>query len=161
MSNTPSNQIPYVPENTTDPAAGLNLALDTVDALLQLAVIGIETAPPSGATDGDRYIVDAGATGDWSGEDGKVARYVSAGDYWQFHDAKVALNLTDAKIYINDAGWSADLVADSVDATSYKVSGTQVVGAQQSAIADSVGGDESTKINAILAALRSHGLIAT
>lgn len=37
----------------------------------------------------------------------------------------------------------------------------QVVGPQQSAIADSVGGDEQAKINAILAALRAHGLIAT
>lgn len=158
---TPNNDIPYVPENTTDPAAGLNLALDTIDALLQLAVIGIETAPPSGSTDGDRYIVDTGATGDWAGEDGKIARYVATGDYWQFHDAKIALNLSDSKIYINNAGWTAELTADSVDATNYKVSGTQVVGAQQSAIADSVGGDESTKINAILAALRAHGLIAT
>jgi hypothetical protein len=29
------------------------------------------------------------------------------------------------------------------------------------AIADSAGGDEQTKINAILTALREHGLIAT
>lgn len=42
----------------------------------------------------------------------------------------------------------------------YKVNGTKVVDAQQSAISDSVGGDESTKINEILSALRSHGLIA-
>lgn len=106
MSNTPNNQIALVPENTTDPAAGLNSALDKVDALLQLAVIGVEAAPPSGSSDGDRYIVDTGATGDWSGEDGKVARYVSAGDYWQFHDAKIVLNLSDSKIYINSGGWS-------------------------------------------------------
>ena len=106
MSTTPNNGIDYVPENTTDPAAGLNLALDTIDALLQLAVIGIETAPPCGASDGDRYIVDTGATGDWSGEDNKVARYVATGDYWQFHEAKIALNLSDSKIYLNSGGWA-------------------------------------------------------
>lgn len=42
-----------------------------------------------------------------------------------------------------------------------QVSGTKVVGAQQAAIADSAGGDEQAKINAILAAMRAHGLIAT
>lgn len=43
----------------------------------------------------------------------------------------------------------------------YRVSGIAVVGAQQAAIADAVGGDEVAKINAILAALRGHGLIAS
>ncbi|AKO60925.1 tail fiber protein [Pseudoalteromonas phage H101] len=41
------------------------------------------------------------------------------------------------------------------------VGGTKVTGSQQVAISDSVGGDESAKINSILAALRAHGLIAT
>jgi hypothetical protein len=39
--------------------------------------------------------------------------------------------------------------------------GTQVVGAQGAAIADAAGGTEITTINAILARLRAHGLIAT
>ncbi|WP_370311645.1 glycosyl hydrolase family 28-related protein [Sagittula sp.] len=43
----------------------------------------------------------------------------------------------------------------------YLVGNTKVVGTQQAAIADSAGGDEVSKINAILAALRGHGLIAT
>lgn len=42
-----------------------------------------------------------------------------------------------------------------------KVAGTRIVGGQVAAIANSVGGDEAAKINSILAALRSHGLIAT
>lgn len=43
----------------------------------------------------------------------------------------------------------------------YWLQGTQVLGARQAAIADSAGGDEQDRINAILGALRSHGLIAT
>jgi len=39
--------------------------------------------------------------------------------------------------------------------------GVKVLGEQVAAIPDSVGGDESTKINDILAALRNHGLIGT
>ncbi|MCY1174203.1 hypothetical protein D9M73_143970 [compost metagenome] len=42
-----------------------------------------------------------------------------------------------------------------------KVDNVQVVMSQRPSIANSVGGDEVTKINAILTALRDHGLIAT
>ena len=42
-----------------------------------------------------------------------------------------------------------------------RVSGVKVIGTQRPAISDSVGGDEQTKINAILTALRTHGLIDT
>ena len=45
--------------------------------------------------------------------------------------------------------------------TSYNVNGTIVVGAQGVAIPDAAGGTEITTINSILAALRTHGLIAT
>ena len=51
---------------------------------------------------------------------------------------------------------------DKVHAEQYRVSNVKVVGSQESAIADSTGGaDDQTKINAVLAALRSHGLIDT
>jgi hypothetical protein len=43
----------------------------------------------------------------------------------------------------------------------FRFNGTQVVGAQGTAIADATGGTEITTINAILARLRAHGLIAT
>lgn len=105
MSNSISNSIPFVPENTTDPASGLNLAIDKIDVLLQLAVLGVETAPPSGPVDGDRYIVGDSATGDWSGEDGKIARYVATGDFWDFHEARFAFNMTDGLLYINSIGF--------------------------------------------------------
>lgn len=45
-------------------------------------------------------------------------------------------------------------------ASAVHVGGQQVLSGQQAAIADSAGGDETARINAILAALRSHGLIA-
>lgn len=106
MTDTVNNAIPLVPENTTDPAAGLNLAIDKIDVLLQLAVLGIETAPPSGSLDGDRYIIGPGATGDWSGQDGKIARYVATGDFWDFHNASVVLNEEDDQLYVfNGSGW--------------------------------------------------------
>jgi hypothetical protein len=60
--------------------------------------------------------------------------------------------------------WSANGVFDITSA--YRVNGTQVVGAQGTAVADASGGtvvdvEARAAINALLARLRAHGLIAT
>jgi len=102
---TPNNAIPLVPENTIDPAAGLNLSLDTIDALLQTSVLAIQNHPPGSPADGDRYIVEIG-TAEWAGEDDKLARYDATCGSWQFFTANQVLNLDDSKIYINNNGWS-------------------------------------------------------
>ena len=96
--NTPNNEIPFVPENTLDPAAGLNQAIDKVDGLLQLSVIDFLDAPPASPSDGDRYIVTVGV-GAWLGQDDKVARYIADGDSWQFYDAYSAVCQNDEAIY--------------------------------------------------------------
>lgn len=54
----------------------------------------------------------------------------------------------------------------TLDALAYRVSGTQVVGAQGAAVADASGGaiidsEARTALNALLARVRTHGLIAT
>ena len=52
--------------------------------------------------------------------------------------------------------------ASQVDVSArYEVAGTQVVTAQQAAIPNAILGTEVATINLILAALRTHGLIAT
>lgn len=55
---------------------------------------------------------------------------------------------------------------DLASGQAYRINGTQVVGARQSAIANASGGatidtEARTALNAVLAALRAHGLIAT
>ena len=66
MSNTVNNAIPFVPENTIDPAAGLNESLLTVDALLQLAVVSVgDNAPPDSPANGARYAVGTAPAGAW------------------------------------------------------------------------------------------------
>ena len=52
----------------------------------QESVIGLQSTPPtSGLTDGQRYIVEPSGTGDWSGQDNKIATYVaSGGGSWSF-----------------------------------------------------------------------------
>lgn len=107
MSTTPNINIPYVPEGTLDPAAGLNLALNFIDALLQSAVIAMDqTDPPATGSDGDMYIVagEGGtATGDWAGQELNLARFVDDGNFWQFFQAGVevhyVINRADGNLY--------------------------------------------------------------
>ena len=90
MSNTPRIRLPFVPEGTLDPAAGLNLALNFLDALTQCRVIAMDlTEPPATAGDGDQYIVagEGGvATGAWAGHELQLARFVDQGSFWQFFE---------------------------------------------------------------------------
>lgn len=123
---TPNNNIPYVPQGTLDPAAGLNLSLDVIDALLQTSVISMSaTAPPMSPTNGDRYIVGTPATGAWSGEENNLARYMEEGATWQFYEAGTqvssVINQSDGGIYIYQTGDSPPswtLVAGLSDAPS-------------------------------------------
>lgn len=102
--STINNDIPFVPENTTDPAAGLNLSLNVIDALLQIAVVAIQDTPPGAPTEGQRYIVGTAGTGDWSGQDNRLARYLDGA--WSFYDARMAVNLADGNLYArNSTGW--------------------------------------------------------
>lgn len=107
MTDTINNAIPFVPENTIDPAAGLNLSLNTIDALLQVLVqtVGLNT-PPAGV-EGQRFIVGTAPTGPWAGQANRMARFLD-GTY-QFFDARYALNAADGLWYVRSASTWAPL----------------------------------------------------
>ncbi len=47
-----------------------------IDVLVQPRILSATTTtPPATPTDGDAYIVPSGATGAWTGKDGKIARW--------------------------------------------------------------------------------------
>ncbi len=109
--------IPFVPENTLDPAAGLNIALSVIRSLVQTAVTSIDqTAPPGSPSQDDMYLVAATggtATGAWAGQEDNLARFESEGSYWQFYEAGtdvwVVWNKDDSSLYAyslgSNAGW--------------------------------------------------------
>ena len=107
MSNTVNNGIPFVPENTIDPAAGLNESLLTVDALLQLAVVSVgDNTPPGSPANGARYVVGTAPTGAWAGRANQVAQFLDGA--WRFYAARYALHATDGRLYLRSgATWEA------------------------------------------------------
>lgn len=113
-----NNGIPFVPENTIDPAAGLNESLLTVDALLQLAVVSVgDNAPPGSPANGARYVVGTAPTGAWAGRANQVAQWLDGG--WRFYQARYALNTADGLMYVRQgatwgvapAEWTAETVS--------------------------------------------------
>ena len=104
MTDTIQNGIPFVPESTIDPAAGLNLALKVADALIQVKVQAIQNDPPVSPVEGYMYIVGDTPSAEWIDQAGKLAQYLDAG--WNFYNGVIAVNLADSKLYINvAAGW--------------------------------------------------------
>ena len=75
MSDTTGNLLlPYILAAQAQKHVSHNEALRLLDGLVQLSVLDRDlTAPPASPSEGDRYIVATGATGDWSGWDLNVA----------------------------------------------------------------------------------------
>lgn len=99
-----NNNIPFAPENTIDPAAGLNESINVVDALLQVRVVSVgANTPPGSPTAGSRYIVGTSPTGAWAGQANKLARWLDG--MWSFFDAAIVVDLaTDTVKFRGSSG---------------------------------------------------------
>jgi Protein of unknown function (DUF2793) len=70
-------RIPYLAAAQAQKHVTHNEAMTLLDTLVQLSVLDKDlTAPPASPSEGDTYIVAAGATGGWIGWDGRIARYI-------------------------------------------------------------------------------------
>lgn len=141
-----------------------NEALQALDLMVAAAV----EAPPSGAPPGSpqvgkTYIVGAGASGAWSGQDGCLAGYTAGG--WRFvapREGMLAYVISASVWAVFRAGaWDIGAVRGD----KLLVGGQQVVGARCAAIPAPAGGttiDSQSRaaIGQILSALQTHGLIA-
>ena len=76
MDDTPNLALPYLAPSQAQKHVTHNEALRMLDAVVQISVKDRDrTAPPASPTEGQRHIVAAGATGAWSGKDGRVAMW--------------------------------------------------------------------------------------
>jgi hypothetical protein len=104
---TPNLQLPEVPQAIQEASDEINAGFQTLDAIVQLAVLDKDrTTPPAGAVQGDRYIVAATAAGDWFGRERAIA--FLAPDGWKF--------------YVPRPGWRAYVIDED---SFYLYSGTQ------------------------------------
>ncbi len=80
------------------------------------SVLAYQDTPPVSPNDGDKYLVKATATGDWAGQEGKIATYDSDTTSWSFSSAPVegwvVFNQDDSdsiygdrQLVYTDSGW--------------------------------------------------------
>lgn len=83
MTNTPILSMPYIAPSQAQKHVTHNEALRLLDILVELTADSrTTTTPPPAPSEGQRFIVATGATGDWAGQDGQVA--VRENGAWTF-----------------------------------------------------------------------------
>ena len=165
MSATPRLVLPFIVPGQAQKELVHNEALQVLDAVVSAAVEGPPLAtPPASPVVGSSYIVGASPTGAWAGQADKLAALTSGG--WRFVApveglSAIVRNSGSTAVFRSGSWEIGKLRGSEVD-----VDGIKVVGARQAAIAAPSGGatadlESRAAIVAILAALRTHGLIAT
>ena len=139
-----------------------NEAVTGLELLVQAAVEGVAEAPPATPAPGACWIVGANPSGAWTGRGHALAMWTDAG--WRFATPKPGTSVFCADRAL-DARWTGSAWEVGVVAASrVTIGGQQVVGARAAAIAapaggSTVDGEARSALNAVLAALRGHGLI--
>lgn len=142
-----------------------NEALSRIDMLLHGQVESADSAvPPIDPEPGACWIVAAGASGAWAGQEDVVACWTEGG--WRFVTPRAGISL-----WVSDRGH-----AMQHDGTAWKnfvarddglyIDDERIVGPRLGPIADPTGGgaadtEARAAVTSILAALRNHGLIET
>ena len=108
MASSPHLALPYLEAAQAQKHVTHNEALRALDAVVMLAVLDRDLAsPPGSPSDGDRYIISSGATGAWSGQDGKIAAWQDGA--WSFHAAQEGWRAwiadEDILLVFNGAAW--------------------------------------------------------
>lgn len=140
-----------------------NESLAAIDALLHAAVEGVgDETPPATPGEGRSWIIGANPTGAWAGQPHTLASWTEGG--WRFAAAVAGMRATVRATGIEAAWDGAAWRQGEVRALRLLVGGEQVVGARGSAIADPAGGatidgEARAAVAAVIAALRTHGLI--
>lgn len=140
-----------------------NEALQALDMLVQpVAETADLDTPPGAPLEGQCWIVAAPGSGAWAGRAGQLAQWTAGG--WRFalpaEGWRCHVRDRDGEMVHDGSGWvDAALRSDGL-----YVSGARVIAARQAGIADPAAGgtqdiEARSAISAILATLRSHGLI--
>ena len=97
--SSPRLSLPFIQAAQAQKHVTHNEALRALDLLVQLSFEDdAQTAPPIAPSEGECYIVASGGSGDWIGQDGKIAAYIDGA--WQFQTPR--------------AGWQGYVIAQGI-----------------------------------------------
>jgi hypothetical protein len=154
--------LPFILPGQAQKEAFHTEALAALDALVHPAIEGPAlAAPPASPVEGQCWVVAAGATGPWAGQQHKIACRTSGG--WRFVAPLEGMKAWDKAAghwrYWSGSGWSDG----RIPAAGYMVGGQQVVGPRVAAVPSPSGGtiidmEARAAVDALIVALKSHGL---
>jgi len=140
-----------------------NEALTVLDAALHAAVEAAPlAAPPDDPEPGRSWLVGDDATGAWAGRDGSLASWTAGG--WRFVSPVPGMLVWNIDLgcwlHWSGTGWSDG----SLPATALVIGGEQVVGPRLPDVPSPSGGttidaEARAAVDALIATLKSHGLI--
>jgi len=155
--------LPFILPGQAQKEAYHNEALALIDAALHACVEqGPLATPPAAPAEGHSWIVAAGATGAWAGEDDRLACRTGGG--WRFVapvPGMLVWNKADGLwLHWTGSGWSDG----SLPAAALVIAGQQVVGPRLPDVPSPSGGttidaEARASVDALIATLKSHGLI--
>ena len=140
-STTPRFDLPLLYAAQAQKEVVANEAFALTDALLHCAIEGAASTPPTSPVNGTSWLVAAGATGTWAGQDGNIACMQNGN--WVFvapRDGVLVLNRANGQMQHYFGGWKTPA------APSTPTGGTTVDDVARSAI------------SALIAALKVAGI---
>ena len=165
MSASPRLGLPFLSVGQAQKEFTHNEALQVLDSLVAGAVEEPPRAsPPASPALGACYIIDAAPTDEWSAYPSFVAAWTSGG--WRYIQPRDGMNFlvrsSGLPISFRNGAWELG----TLRAAALVIGDQQVVGERAAAIASPSGGtapdnEARAAVDAILAALRQHGLIET
>lgn len=165
MAGTARLSLPFLSVGQAQKEFTHNESLQILDILVSGAVEEPPRAtPPAAPAIGACYLVAAGATDAWAGMSQSIAAWTSGG--WQFVAPVEGMSLyertSDTWAAFRNGAWEIGIIRGA----QLLIGGEQVVGSRAAAIESPGGGsvidaEGRSAIDAILDALRQHGLIDT
>ena len=163
MAGTPRLSLPFIAVGQAQKEFTHNESLQILDMLVAGAVEEPPRATAPATPDlGACYIVGNDATGDWEGRSSCLAAWTSGG--WRFVSPTEGMCLyertTGTPAVFRGGSWQIGILHGS----SLRIAEKQVVGERAAAIESAAGGavvdlEVRSTVDAILNALRQHGLI--
>jgi len=110
VSQTPLLALPYLAPAQAQKHVTVNESLRALDALVHISIVDRDlAAPPASPAEGARYIIAAGATGAWAGQDGAIGAFQDGA--WFFYTPRLGWLawIEDESQYMgwDGAAWSA------------------------------------------------------
>lgn len=161
---TPRLGFPLLASGQAQKEVTHNEALVLADALVQPVVQAIApSAIPATPLPGQCWIVGNGAGGAWSGHDNAIACWTEGG--WRFVPSREGMSTWCLADGLPARRAEDRWIVGQIEAGVVRISRKQVLGVQQPAIPNVAGGamidaEVRVAVNAMLAMLRTHGLIA-